>query len=99
MVGWSGPDRRFPSDWRSLRQQRFELDGWRCVDCGYWDPSGASLECDHIGHRDDHRIEMLRTRCGRRANNCHGRKTARQANDAKPKRLRPPTPHPGLRRD
>jgi 5-methylcytosine-specific restriction enzyme A len=97
--GWVGGGRTMPPNWRQIRQERFELDCWRCVDCGHWDPSGISLECDHIGHRDDHRLEMLRTRCGKRSpNNCHGRKTSREAQARKPSRLRPPTPHPGLKK-
>lgn len=99
---WADSDRKahLPPNWRSLRQQRFAIDDWTCVDCGHRDSSGASLECDHIGDRDDHRIEQLRTRCGRRANDCHGKRTRAQAaaaRAARPTRLRPPRPHPGLR--
>lgn len=84
-----------PPDWRRRRLARFQLDGWTCVDCGWCDPTGRTLECDHIGSRDDHRLDALRTRCGPKApRNCHGRKTGREAQARRtPKRAA--EPHPG----
>jgi 5-methylcytosine-specific restriction protein A len=96
---WEGSDRKheFPPDWSARRQERFEIDDWTCVDCGHYDPSGITLECDHIGDRHDHRIEQLRTRCGKRSpNNCHGKKSARQGGEAGARMRRPDPPHPGL---
>lgn len=90
---WQG--RNLPPNWSTLRRQRFTLDRWTCVDCGHHDPTGATLECDHIGHRDDHRIEQLRTRC----KPCHARRTTTQrqaAIDAMPKAKRPIGRHPGM---
>jgi len=85
-----------PPNWATLRRTRFEHDHWTCVDCGWHDPTGRTLECDHIGRPDDHQLDQLRTRCGPRAHNCHGRKTAREAGRNKPRQTRPPEPHPGL---
>lgn len=88
-----------PPDWRRRRLARFQLDGWTCVDCGWCDPTGRTLECDHIGSRDDHRLDALRTRCGPKApRNCHGRKTGREAQARRtPKRAA--EPHPGMLAD
>ena len=91
-----GSGRNLPPNWSTLRRQRFTLDGWACVDCGHHDPTGRTLECDHIGHRDDHRLEQLRTRCAP----CHARRTKAQAAAARgagPLRKRPPEAHPGHR--
>lgn len=91
---WQG--RQLPPNWQTLRRQRFTIDRWTCVDCGHHDPTGRTLECDHTGHRDDHRLEHLRTRC----TTCHAQRTATQrqaAIDAMPKARRTPGPHPGLR--
>ena len=97
--GWAGGGRDLPPDWRRRRAARFEMDAYRCVDCGHTDYTAASLECDHIGSPDDHRLEMLRTRCGPKARNCHGRKTAAEANARRAKRAsvkRAPERHPGI---
>lgn len=98
-MAWERSDRRaeLPPDWNQRRLARFELDDWTCVDCAWEDPTGRTLECDHIGDRHDHRIEQLRTRCGKRApNNCHGRKSGRQGGLAGARRARPKPRHPGL---
>ena len=68
MPNWEGSDRRsfLPSNWPALRQKRFRLDGYQCtakdantgLRC-----TGPAEECDHIGDREDHRIEMLRSLC------------------------------------
>ena len=98
---WQG--RQLPPNWQTLRRQRFDLDGWACVDCGHHDPTGSTLECDHIGDRDDHRLEKLRTRCAdiaKGGNGCHRQRTNEAAASARgvgTTRLRPPPAHPGLR--
>lgn len=92
-MAWAGRD--LPSDWAHRKRTRHQLDGWTCVDCGHHDPTGRTLEADHIGHRDDHRIEALRTRCAR----CHARRTKAQAaagRAAMPRARRAAEPHPGL---
>lgn len=78
MTGWQNSDRRqhLPSNWTTLRKQRFRMDGFRCThrnDAGQRCPSPAE-ECDHIGDRTDHRIEMLRSLCRYH----HGKKTGAQ---------------------
>lgn len=91
--------RNLPTDWAARKRQRHELDGWRCVDCGLHDPTGRLLEADHIGHRDDHRIEALRTRCADRSkggNGCHRKRTTKQAQAARPLQARRREDHPGL---
>lgn len=64
---WSGSTRRaeLPPDWARRRRQRFEQDDWTCTEpgCTHHDPTGRTLECDHIGDKHDHRIESLRTKC------------------------------------
>lgn len=101
---WSSSNRRneLPGDWPTRRLARFELDYWTCVDCGLSDPTGRLLECDHIGRPDDHRLDMLRTRCAdisKGGNGCHRKRTTTQAAQARsnqPKTTRPPERHPGL---
>lgn len=98
---WAGSTRRatLPPDWAGRKRRRHQLDNWTCVDCGWHDPTGRTLDCDHTGDRDDHRIASLRTRCNERANGCHRRRTQRQAAEARaarPSRRRADPPHPGL---
>mgnify|MGYP003543297415 CR=1 FL=1 len=84
---WHGSNRssELPSDWKQRKQQRHVIDNWTCVDCGLRDPSGRTLECDHLV-RDDHRVEMLRTRCcdvAKGGNGCHRQQTSAQATEAR----------------
>ena len=84
-----------PPNWATLRQQRFTIDGWACIDCGLTDETGRLLQADHIGAPNDHRLQALRTRC----ENCHKRVTHQRLAQARQKRAalknRPPEPHPG----
>ena len=102
MTAWSGSNRKheLPADWPARRTATFTRDGWTCVTCGHHDPTGATLECDHLGDKHDHRLHMLRTLCGKRSpNNCHGQRTAQQAREAHaamPRARRSPEAHPGL---
>lgn len=67
-MGWEKSNRRFdlPKNWESLRKQVFARDGYRCTDedartglrC-----SRPAEECDHLGKRTDHRLEMLTSLC------------------------------------
>lgn len=59
--------------WRKQRWACLERDNFTCVDCGYRDPTGRTLEADHIGPTDQ--IEHLRTRC----TDCHRTKTLADA--------------------
>ncbi len=62
---WQDSNRRnqLPPNWSSIRHQRFTIDNWTCTDCSHHDPTGATLECDHTGDPNDHRLEVLATRC------------------------------------
>lgn len=84
---WAGSTRHdtLPPDWKQRKRKRHEIDNWTCVDCGHHDPTGRTLECDHDGDRNDHRIESLRTRCSDQANGCHRKRTQAQANQGRPK--------------
>jgi 5-methylcytosine-specific restriction endonuclease McrA len=70
---WATSRRRqaLPGDWRRRRARVLARDGHRCVWCG----SHEQLEVDHLGHRDEHRLDNLRALCAR----CHVQRTARQA--------------------
>jgi hypothetical protein len=98
---WAGSNRaaRLPPDWRDRRAEVFRIHGDICHMCGQ---SGAD-EIDHLVAGDDHRIEALAPIHGRRTvQRCHVRKSSSEGGKAaqarKPKRQRPPEPHPGLRR-
>lgn len=67
--------RELPSNWDSIRVLVFRRDNWRCVLCG----SGDNLQCDHIDGALDHQLENLQTLC----RSCHGRKTAREAQEVR----------------
>ncbi len=80
-----------PPDWPRVRRRILRRDDYRCYVCG-----GPGVHVDHIvpvsqGGTDDD--SNLATICRR----CHARKTALEANAAKPKRTRPQEKHPGLR--
>lgn len=104
MGGWKDSDRRdhLPSNWRKVRAQRFRLDQYQCTardpNTGDRCPEPAE-ECDHIGSRDDHRLEMLRSLCTWH----HAQKSAREGakaayarRKARDLKLRRTEDHPGL---
>lgn len=76
--------------WQRIRRAVFTRDHWTCIDCGHRDPTGRTLEADHIGDRHNHSLDNLATRCGPRANDCHGRLTRSH------RRARPIELHPGV---
>ncbi len=104
MPGWVNSDRRehLPANWTKLREQRFKIDGYRCT--AYMESdntrcTGPAEECDHIGKRTDHRIQMLRSLCSWH----HQRKSSREGAAAYNKimrenrsRFRRTEEHPGL---
>ena len=101
MTAWAGSNRKaeLPPDWPVRRLAVFERDGWTCVQCGHHDPTCATLECDHMGAKTDHRLHMLRTLCAdvrKGGNGCHRQHTAQQGANAKPRTHRRAEPHPGL---
>lgn len=103
VVAWEGSDRRehLPPDWQARRLRRFKMDGYRCTAVNVYGErcEEPAEECDHIGSRDDHRLEMLRSLCTWH----HGKKSARQGNRAAyqrrrkiDERFRRTETHPGL---
>lgn len=78
-MAWSelGPDRRrsLPSNWKAIRQECFERDGFRCT---MRTKAGRCKEvptdCDHVGDSDNHDLSNLTSLC----NYHHKQKTARQ---------------------
>jgi len=104
-MAWEGSTRKvtLPPDWARRRQAVFERDGHRCViikangkRC--WDRD--KLECDHIGDREDHSLENLRTICqwhhGKRSASQGGAASAAAAAQKRTSIKRPPETHPGL---
>lgn len=93
-----------PPNWRKLRNNILHRDNYRCtwIDhdgnrCTYTAHDGTGLEVDHIGDRNNHHPNNLRTLCGKNTpHNHHGHRTALQAVAAQPRRKRPPEPHPGV---
>lgn len=86
--GWRSTPR--PKGWAKTARRILRRDGHRCYKCG-----GEATEVDHVrpasqGGTDDH--ENLAAICAA----CHRRKTAAEANAAKPKRKREGEEHPGL---
>jgi len=79
-----------PKGWQRTRRRILRRDSRRCYRCG-----GEATEVDHVrpasqGGTDDH--ENLAAICSE----CHAKKTAAEANQAKPKRRREGEEHPGL---
>lgn len=89
----SEPSRRttpLPPDWPITRRRILRRDHYRCRACGQ-----PARHVDHVipahlgGPDDDHNLQAL---CGM----CHASKTGREAQARRPRRRRPPEPHPGL---
>lgn len=97
---WAGSTRkaRLPKNWSTeLVPETFAVYGDTCYICGL---PGAN-EVDHVNPGDDHSLENRRPVHGKgTVQNCHQRKSSceggRAAQAKKPKRRRPPEPHPGL---
>jgi 5-methylcytosine-specific restriction endonuclease McrA len=79
-----------PRNWPQLRQHVLGRDGHVCT-LGYDGCLVLATEVDHVGDRDDHSPDNLRSACSR----CHATRTGRQG-AAKTRRRREPEPHPGL---
>lgn len=86
-MGWETSNRRkdLPPNWNKVRQERFKVDGYRCTARDEYGQrcTFAAEECDHIGKRTDHRIEMLRSLCTWH----HSKKTAEQGQEAMRKKM------------
>ena len=92
-----GHSRTTTTTHRRFRTTVLRRDGHRCTQCGHHDPTGRTLEADHILNTKrggtDH-PDNGQTLC----RNCHTIKTqaeATQGRAAKSTR-RPTPPHPGL---
>ena len=90
-MAWEGKRRAsLPPDWRKIRARILRRDP--LCRLAYDDIcEGRSVEVDHIGEADDHRLHMLRGVC----TPCHKRRTQQQAQEARPSRARLQEPHPG----
>lgn len=96
---WANSTRasRLPSNWAWLCAETYRIWGDICHVCGL---SGAN-ETDHVNAGDDHSLANLRPIHGRgTVQNCHQHKSSseggRAAQAKRPKRKRPPEPHPGI---
>lgn len=83
MPNWQGSDRRqhLPSNWAHLRKQVFRRDGHQCTAKNAVTGERCTEpaeECDHLGDRDDHRLEMLTSLCAWH----HAQKSGKQGADA-----------------
>lgn len=98
----SGRVTPLPANWQTeIRPAILARDGYRCL----WAPEGRSVatgyfcaeeatDVDHIGDRDDHSPDNLRSLCATH----HGQRTSAQGNAARwqHRRTRPKERHPGL---
>lgn len=97
---WAGHNRRadLPPNWPQIRAECFRVYGDICHLCG----EPGATDVDHLGDRNDHRIEMLRPAHGKDTpQRCHVYKSSAEGGRAKAdkqgRRRRPPEPHPGLK--
>lgn len=101
-MAWDNSNRasRLPPDWPKRRAATLRRDKYRCrwilpdgTRCGWSDPTGDTLECDHVNRGDDHRLDNLQTLCGRGSPaNHHQTKTILER---RAPRRRPMESHPG----
>ena len=86
-----------PDDWEQLRAATFRRDRHRCQHVRY-DTGKKCLkratDCDHVGDRNDHRIENLQSLCSWH----HKQKTSSQGGTAAAARRKQPQKqkHPGI---
>lgn len=82
---------RLPPDWRRRRARVLRRDNFTCQHpgCTHHDPSGTTLEVDHMQRGDDHSLPNLQTLCV----DHHKVKTIQERRQP---RTRPAESHPGL---
>jgi 5-methylcytosine-specific restriction endonuclease McrA len=97
---WAGSTRKatLPADWERLRRAVLARDGHQCVildEHGFRCPERAT-DCDHIGDRNIHAMENLRSLC----HDHHLQRSSQQGNDAQAAlralRRLPEEPQPGI---
>ena len=80
---WSGKQphhsRGFP---KHVRLQILRRDNWTCVDCGHRDPTGRTLQADHIVNRAAGGNDSP-TNGATRCKPCHHTKSAAEASAAR----------------
>ncbi|PZG20612.1 HNH endonuclease [Nonomuraea aridisoli] len=101
MPGWKGSTRRhtLPPNWPDIRRAVLRRDGYQCTHiradtgnrCGE-----RATDVDHLGDRDDHRLQNLAAKCAGHHRRKSSRQGAEAANARRIPRNRPPDPHPGL---
>jgi hypothetical protein len=103
---WAGSPRKaqLPGDWAQRCQAAREIYGTACYLCGH----PGARDTDHVRPGGNHSVSNLRPACGRDCPLCHAERRTpchlakssaeggRAAQAAKPRRQRPPEPHPGL---
>src|SRR5690348_10696518 len=100
-MSWDRTSRRkaeLPANWKALRLEVLERDGYRCQ----WFENGKRCgkpanNVDHVKRGNDHRKENLQALCEMH----HARKSSREGKEARyglaPRRGKRFEPHPGLR--
>ena len=93
MTNWQTSQRRqrLPADWRNRRDIVLTRDNHTCQ-LRYDGCQQRATEVDHIQRGDKHDLNNLQAVC----RSCHATKSAREGNEAKLPRTRPPEPHPGM---
>lgn len=81
-----------PRGWERLRRYVLVRDDYVCYVCG--GPGADAV--DHVVPASRGGMDDLSNLRAIHEIPCHQRKTALEANDAQPRRKRPPEPHPGL---
>ncbi|OLL21238.1 MULTISPECIES: HNH endonuclease [unclassified Rhodococcus (in: high G+C Gram-positive bacteria)] len=83
---------------RHFRRQVLRRDGYQCVQCGHHDPTGRTIQADHITNVASGGVEHDPGNGQTLCNTCHNTKTQREASAgrAAKSRRRPKERHPGL---
>lgn len=80
-MAWAG-DRRADlpptHEWMRIKRAVLKRDRYRCKACGN-KGTYETLQCDHMGERTDHRLEVLQTLCIP----CHQTKTGEQSHESR----------------
>ncbi len=93
-MAWQGDARTSTPQWRGLRQQILQRDGYRCHVCGLL---GAD-EVDHLTPVSKGGTDHPRNLAAIHRQPCHARKSSVEGNEARwrNRTTRPAEPHPGI---